>query len=132
MLTLQKLENGMNEQTRMNAVKAYLSVTSQRDLAADILEQAKQDLRRFRSATGAIEREIYRDAHRWIMSDDSSWPLSFLNVCQLLSLSPELVRRDVIGDLSLGPLNYLTRRCGRAARRFQLLFSKAFSNGTQN
>ena len=117
----------MTEQTHMNSAEAYMSETSQKDLATGVLKQAKQDLRRFRSPTTAIEREIYRDAYRWLMSDDDSWPLSFLNVCELLSLSPESERQDATGDLSLGPLSYLTRRCGRAVRRFRLLLSNAFT-----
>jgi hypothetical protein len=112
----------------MNAAEAYLSETSQKDLAADILKLTKQDLRRFRGATGAIERARYRDAFCWLMSDDCSWPFSFLNVCQLLSLSPESVWRDVIVDLSLGPPRYLTRHCGHAGHRFPLLFSNASTN----
>ena len=42
----------------------------------------------------------------WITSDDTSWPFSFLNVCQLLDLAPETVREDVLVDLSVGAVSY--------------------------
>ena len=112
----------------MNAAEDYLAETSQRDLAAGVLTQAVQDLRRFHGATSAVERELYLDAYRWLMSDDCSWPFSFLNVCQVLHLSPEAVREEHLGDLSLGALSYWTRRCGRAARKFQSSLSRVFTS----
>ena len=111
----------------MNAVDDYQFETSRKDLAAGILKQAGLDLRRFHDATSEIEREFYLDAYRWVMSDDSSWPFSFLNVCQELNLAPETVREEVLGDLSIGAFRYWSRRCGRAARKFQIFLSSAFT-----
>lgn len=112
----------------MNAADDYQFETSRKDLAAGILKQAALDLRRFHGGTSAVEREFYLDAHRWVMSDDSSWPFSFLNVCQLLNLVPETVREEMLGDLSLGAFGYLIRRCGRAARRFKIFLGNIFTN----
>jgi hypothetical protein len=94
---------------------------SRRELADGVLKQAAQDLRRFHGAVSAIERELYLDAYRWVMSDDFSWPFSFLNVCGLLNLSPEDVRQELVSDLSLGAFSQSARRCRRAARRLQHL-----------
>ena len=112
----------------MNAADDYHFETSQKELAAEILKQAAVDLRRFHGATSAVEREFYLDAHRWVTSDDCSWPFSFLNVCQTLNLAPETVREEVLGDLSLGAVGYWTRRCGRAARKFPIFLSNIFTN----
>jgi len=112
----------------MNAADNYQFETSRKDLAAGILKQAGLDLRRFHDATSEIEREFYLDAYRWVISDDWSWPFSFLNVCQALNLAPETVREEVLGDLSLGAFGYWSRRCGRAARKFQIFLSSAFTN----
>jgi hypothetical protein len=112
----------------MNAADNYEFETSRRDLAAGILKQAATDLRRFHGATSAVEREFYLDAHRWVTSDDSNWPFSFLNVCQALNLAPGTVREEVLGDLSLGAFGYWTRRCGRAARKFQMFLNNTFTN----
>ena len=111
----------------MNAVDDYHFETSRKDLAAGILKQAVLDLRRFHGATSAVEREFYLDAYRWVISDDCSWPFSFLNLCQVLNLTPETVREEVLGDLSLGVVGYWTRRCGRAARRFKIFLSSIFT-----
>ena len=112
----------------MNAADDYHFETSQKELAAEILKQAAADLRRFHGATSAVEREFYLDAHRWVTSDDCSWPFSFSNVCQTLNLAPGTVREEVLGDLSLGAFGYWTRRCGRAARKFQIFLSNIFTN----
>src|SRR3954466_11623305 len=112
----------------MTATADYQSETIHKDLAAGILKQAAQDLRRFHSAAGGIERELYLDAHTWVMSNDFSWPFSFLNVCQLLNLEPEALRKDLPDELSLGAFGYWSRRCGCAARRFQIFLGQAFTN----
>src|SRR5206468_9555332 len=112
----------------MNSADDYQFETSQKDLATGILKQAALDLRRLHGATSAVEREFYLNAHRWVVSDDCSWPFSFCNVCQLLDLAPETIREEVLGDLSLGTFGYWSRRCGRAARRFKILLSSAFTN----
>jgi hypothetical protein len=112
----------------MNAADDQQFETSRKDLAAGILKQAAVDLRRFHGASSAVEREFYLDAHRWVTSDDYSWPFSFLNVCQTLNLAPETVREEILGDLSLGALGYWTRRCGRVARMLQIFLSNIFTN----
>jgi hypothetical protein len=112
----------------MNTADDYHFETSQKELAAEILKQAAVDLRRFHGATSAVEREFYLDAQRWVISDDYSWPFSFLNVCQTLKLAPGTVREEVLGDLSLGAFGYWTRRCGRAARKFQIFLTNIFTN----
>ena len=112
----------------MNAADDYQFETSRKDLAAGILKQAGLDLRRFQGATSGVEREFYLDAYGWVMSDDCSWPFSFLNVCQALNLAPETVREEVLGDLSLSAFGYWSRRCERAARKFQIFLGSAFTN----
>jgi hypothetical protein len=116
----------------MKTAEDYISETSQRELASGILKQAAQDLRRFHGATSAVERELYLDAYRWVISDDSSWPFSFLNVCQLLNLTPEILRQDLLDDASLGLFGYLSRRCARAARSLQNFGNRVFTKNRRS
>jgi len=67
-------------------------------LAKGVLAQAKNDLRRFRASQDGVGREIYVDAYSWIASDDLWWPYSFLNVCEVLHLSPEVLRTKLLAD----------------------------------
>ncbi len=87
----------MTTKNNMNAVEDYASGTNQKDLAAGVLKQAAQDLRRFHGATSAIERELYLDAYRCLT------------------------------DASLGLFSYLARRGGRAARSFQIFLNRIFT-----
>ena len=116
----------------MNAVEDYASGTNQKDLAAGVLKQAAQDLRRFHGATSAIERELYLDAYSWLTSDDSSWPFSFLNVCQLLNLTPDIVRQELVADASGGFFTYWTRRSVRAAHSFQIFLNRVFTTNRKS
>jgi len=114
-------------QINMHAADQNQSQTGQRDLAAGVLKQVTQDLRRFRDATSAIERELYLDAYLWLTTDDFSWPFSFLNVCQSLNLAPETLREELLGDVSLGRFDHWNRRCKRVARRLQTYLTQVFT-----
>jgi hypothetical protein len=89
----------------------------EKGLAIGVLKQAAYDLRRYRTATKAADRELYLDAHSWVTAYDSSWPYSFMNVCKLLDLCPEMVRADLLADASLGPFHYWIRRAARLSRK---------------
>jgi hypothetical protein len=111
----------------MNATDTDTSEKSQRQLAAGVFNQATRDLQRFHGATTKIEQELYFDAYSWVISDDYSWPFSFLNVCRLLDLAPEDLRQELLGDLSLGLFSRWARRCNWAAGRLQRLLVRQFS-----
>lgn len=120
-----------------NARSAHFSIptpeppaaTPEKGLAAGVLKQAAHDLRRFRSATQGVKRELYLDAYDWITANDFSWPYSFVNVCKLLELSPEVVRTEIFADASLGLLDYWTRRAGRLSGKLQASLVRVFASG---
>jgi hypothetical protein len=91
--------------------------TAEKGLAIGVLKQAAYDLRHYRTATKAAHRELYLDAHSWVTAYDSSWPYSFMNVCKLLDLCPEIVRTDLLADASVGSFHYWVRRAGRLSRK---------------
>ena len=111
----------------MKTKSTDISQESQRELAVGVLKQAAQDLRRFQAATSKIERELYLDAYTWIMSDDCSWPFSFLNVCRLLNRRPDNLREELLGDLSLGIFGLWARRVSRALRRLSDSVAERFA-----
>src|SRR5438094_2384621 len=102
--------------------------TPEKGLAAGVLKQAAHDLRRFRGATKGFRRELYLDASSWITANDFSWPYSFVNVCKLLDLSPDVVRAEVLADASLGWLDYWTQRAGRASSKVQASVLRSFAH----
>jgi hypothetical protein len=99
--------------------------TPEKGLAAGVLKQAAHDLRRFHSATRGVRRELYLDAYTWITANDFSWPYSFVNVCKLLDVCPEVVRTELFADASLSWFDYWTKR---VSRRLQSSFVRVFAN----
>jgi hypothetical protein len=104
------------------------AATPEKGLAAGVLKQAAHDLRRFRAATKGVKRELYLDAYGWITANDFSWPYSFVNVCKLLELSPEVVRTEIFADASLGLLDYWTSRAGRLSGKLRSSFVRVFAS----
>ena len=102
--------------------------TAEKNLAIGVLKQAAYDLRRYRTATKAADRELYLDAHSWVTAYDSSWPYSFMNVCKLLDLCPEMVRTDLLADASLGSFHYWIRRAGRLSRKLSASVVRALES----
>jgi len=100
----------------------------EKDLAAGVLKQAAHDLRRFRAATAGTKRELYLDAYTWITAYDFSWPYSFMNVCKLLELCPDVVRNELLADASLGLLDYWTQRASRVSQNLRASFVRAFAS----
>ena len=71
-------------------------------LAIAVLEQAVEDLRKYRSARSAEPQRLYMQAHRWVSSNDRRWPYSFLNVCDMLNVSYEPMRTKLL-EFGLAP-----------------------------
>src|SRR5437667_10428431 len=104
------------------------AATPEKGLAAGVLKQAAHDLRRFRTATKGVKRELYLDAYTWITANDFSWPYSFVNVCKLLDVSPEVVRTEIFADASSRLLDYRTRPAERVSRRLRASFVRVFAS----
>ena len=71
----------------------------EKPLAKGVLRQAAKDLRLFQNAQDRVGRALYMDAYTWVVSDDTSWPYSFVNCCQLLGLPIEFTRSDLFLDV---------------------------------
>src|SRR6476646_8778001 len=104
----------------MNTSQKTRFTTAKRHLAAGILAQARKDLRRFNGATRPAERELYFDAHDWVVSDSGLSPFSFRSVCTMLDLSAEKMRQEIFRDISLGAFQYWSHRFGTALRLVHL------------
>ena len=103
-------------------------------LAIGMLSQAAHDLRRYHRAACGMERELYLDAQSWIIIDDFEWPYSFVNICQILQVSPESIRTELLADVSLGWLGHWARLSARLSRLLRdsiaRLFTKARAGTT--
>jgi len=118
-----------------NAHSGHFSVSApelpkaapEKELALGVLKQAAHDLRRFRSATRGVRRELYVDAHDWVTANDFSWPYSFVNVCKTLNVCSEVVRTELFADASLSWFDYWAKRAGQASQKLQSSFVRIFA-----
>jgi len=71
---------------------ASATVSAEAELAAAVLKLAFEDLQKHRGTTDTRRKRAFRDAYVWVKSNERQWPFSFLNVCDMLDLSPQALR----------------------------------------
>jgi hypothetical protein len=108
------------------AVSALAHSAPEIALAKGVLIQARRDLRRFRGARDSVGQEIYADAHSWFVSDDLWWPYSFLNVCEVLGLSPAILRKELLNDVQLSWSSHSRQIARRIATSVRGSFANVF------
>lgn len=74
--------------------KAY--ACGERRLMVAILEDAVDCFQKYLWATDNRSRHLWTEAEKWFLSDDDSWPFSFVNICHALDLHPEFLRRGLL------------------------------------
>ena len=67
-------------------------------LAAAVLKLAFEDLQKHRGSSNVRNRRAFREAYVWVASNERRWPFSFLNVCDMLDLSPQTLRSKLLTD----------------------------------
>ena len=67
----------------------------ERQLMVAILEDAVHTYLKHAGATDPAHQELFRDTETWIESRDQTWFYSFGNVCAVLELEAEYIRRGL-------------------------------------
>lgn len=68
----------------------------ERRLVVAVLEDAVDCFQKHVRAHDPKAQQLFMDAEEWICSEDRSWPFSFENVCDLLQINPEYLRRGLL------------------------------------
>ncbi len=68
----------------------------ERRLVVAVLQDAVDCFQKHLRARDRKARQLFVDAEEWICSEDRSWPFSFENVCDLLQINAEYLRRGLI------------------------------------
>lgn len=79
------------------------AITPERALALAVLWEAVLDLAKFRFATRRRQQRLYWEAYQWVTSNDRAWAYSFLNLCDGIGLTPEPVRKQLLGEMAPAP-----------------------------
>ncbi|HXQ21365.1 MAG TPA: hypothetical protein VN812_06805 [Candidatus Acidoferrales bacterium] len=68
----------------------------ERRLAIAVLQDAVDCFQKHLRARERKAHQLFLDAEEWIASDDRSWPFSFENICDLLQINAEYLRRGLL------------------------------------
>lgn len=77
------------------SLKQRSQACGERRLMAAILEDAIDCFQKYLWAKDNRSRNLRQEAESWFLSDDDSWPFSFINVCHALDLEPDFLRRGL-------------------------------------
>jgi hypothetical protein len=67
----------------------------ERRLMIAVLEDAVDVYRKLAGARDARRQQLFRDAEEWIESDDRTWIFSFQNICDVLGIESQYLRRGL-------------------------------------
>ena len=67
----------------------------ERRLMIAVLEDAVDVYRKLAGARDARRQQLFHDAEEWIESDDRTWIFSFQNICDVLGIEAEYLRRGL-------------------------------------
>lgn len=60
-----------------------------------VLEDAIESFQKQFGTPRFREYRIAREAEQWFFTDDYQWPFSFVNICSVLGIDPEYIRRGL-------------------------------------
>ena len=60
-----------------------------------VMEDAVATYQRYATDSGRRSKRLFEEAQSWILSDDTSWPYSFENICHALRFNPDSLRRGL-------------------------------------
>lgn len=87
-------DTSMSEQY-LDTFRRSETLEPEKALLVALLDDAIHTYRKYGRARDRDGQERFREAAEWIMADDDEWIFSFVNVCELLDLDPEYVRRGL-------------------------------------
>ncbi|HEX6437693.1 MAG TPA: hypothetical protein VF182_11220 [Candidatus Binatia bacterium] len=67
----------------------------EKHLLMAILQDAIHDYRKHRQVRSPEGKAYFREAEQWITAVDGSWIFSFTNICEILGLDADYVRRGL-------------------------------------
>ncbi|HXG19439.1 MAG TPA: hypothetical protein VNN62_10255 [Methylomirabilota bacterium] len=60
-----------------------------------VLEDAIDCLRKQSRKSGRRAQRLAQEAEEWLFDNDQRWPFSFVNICHVLGIDPEYIRRGL-------------------------------------
>lgn len=70
-------------------------VVRERRLMLAVLQDAVECYQKYALARDPKGRLLFEDSQNWIESDEREWPFAYENICEVLGLNPEYIRRGL-------------------------------------
>ena len=64
-----------------------------------ILQDAIDSFLKYRGARDKVGKERFHEAKQWILETGNDWIFSFDNVCELLGIDPQFLRRGLLASM---------------------------------
>lgn len=61
-----------------------------------VLEDAVWTFQKYLLAQDKKRNSLFGEAKEWIMEENSEWPFSFQNICEVLGLNPKYMRQGLV------------------------------------
>jgi hypothetical protein len=79
------------------AFRGGSAVRGEKRLMLAVLQDALDCYQKYAFAKDGHGRQLFGDADSWISCEDRDWYFSFENICEMLEINPEYLRRGVQG-----------------------------------
>jgi hypothetical protein len=73
---------------------------SEKRLMLAILEDAVVIYKKYARVPGRRHECLVAETERWLFSDDTAWPFSFVNVCSALEFDVASIRERLVGNFA--------------------------------
>jgi hypothetical protein len=77
-------------------LKHRAQADGQRRLMVAVLADAIECFQKYIGISDGRGRQLGTEAERWLLSDDGSWPFSFVNICEVLDIHPPFLRGGLL------------------------------------
>src|SRR4029077_15487979 len=79
----------------LQVYQSNTATTPEMRLIAAVLEDAIDCYLKYSSVNTRRGKRIFGEAEQWIFSQDDDWFFSFENICEMLKIDPDYIRRVV-------------------------------------
>ena len=79
------------------AFRGGTSIRGEKRLMLAVLEDALDCYQKFALATDGHALQLFEEAHSWVCSSDRGWFFSYENICEMLEINAEYLRRGLDG-----------------------------------
>ncbi len=74
---------------------SYIELDAERTLMVEVMMDAIKCLKKAVRSRNGIKRSLYEKTKSWFLDDSEDWIFSFKNICNVLNLNADYLRRKV-------------------------------------